>query len=361
MLLKSRKTVIYIIAAILILTTVLSGCGKSTQSSGENKDAAKQEKKKLIVATWGGASEKGLREILKPFEAENNVEVVFDIGNNSDRLNKLRATKGNNPQFDVALMTDCFSVMGNNEGLFEKINADNVPNLKKLYDFAVDKNGFGPSYSVVRYGMVYNADKVKEAPTSWNDLWNPAYKVSVPDITSTAGPMLLVTASKLNGGDDKNVDAGFNKMKELKPNIVNFYLSPTDLINMFERNEIVMVPFMDIFVPMLQKSGLNIKWADVKEGSFAGFNTVNIAKGTKNKELAEKLVNFMIDENTQKKIAETLFEAPTNKSTVVDENAAKNMAYGKEKVESLVLFDWDHINSVKNQWIERWNKEISNK
>lgn len=362
----NKKGLVLVISMLLVMALALTGCSgaasSNTQESENNaqgqEQTKSQEKTQLVIATWGGASETGLREIVKPFEAEYNVEVVFDIGNNSDRLNKLRANKGN-PVVDIALMTDCFSVMANEEGIFDTINPENVPNLKKLYDFAIDKDGFGPAYSVVRYGMVYDSEVVKKTPTSWEDLWNNDYKLSIPDITSTAGPMLLVTASKLNGGDDHNIDPGFEKMAQLKDHIVNFYLSTTDVISMFERKEIAMSPFMDIFVPIMQQSGLPIKWADVKEGSFAGFNTVNITKGTKNKELAEKFVNFMLDENTQKQIAEILFEAPVNKNTVVDESIAQHMAYGQEKVDQLVFFDWSHINSVKNEWIERWNKEIS--
>jgi len=356
----NKKNLVFLVSMLLVLAMLLTGCGNSASSNSQEGESSNnsREKTQLVLATWGGASEKGLREIVKPFEEEYNVEIVFDIGNNSDRLNKLRANKGN-PVVDVALMTDCFSVIANEEGLFDTINPENVPNLKNLYDFAIDKDGFGPAYSVVRYGIVYDSEAVKETPTSWEDLWNPEYKLSIPDITSTAGPMLLVTASKLNGGDDRNIDPGFGKMAGLKDNIVNFYLSPTDVVAMFERKEIAMSPFLDIYVPTMQQSGLPIKWADAKEGSFAGFNTVNITKGTKNKELAEKFVNFMLDENTQKQIAEILFEAPTNKNAVVDESIAQHMAYGPEKVKQLVFFDWSYINSVKNEWIERWNKEIS--
>lgn len=314
----------------------------------------------LVVATWGGASEKGLTEIVKSFEEENNVDIVFDIGNNSDRLNKIRATK-DNPVIDVALMTDCFTVIGNEEGLFEKVNSKKVPNIDKLYDYAKDANGFGPAYSVVSYGIVYNTELVENAPTSWADLWDPAYenKIGIPDITGTAGPMLLVTAAELNGGSMEDIDAGFEKMTELKPNIFNFYTSVSDVITMFERGEIVMAPFMDIFVPIMHFSALPVDLAVLDEGNFAGYNNVNIVKGTKNMDMAEKFVNFMLDANTQTQIAEILFEAPTNVDVVVEEANAKYMSYGQEQIDSLGMFDWSYINAVKSEWIERWNKEIT--
>lgn len=344
---SKKLTKIFLLIAIGIFVLAFTGC----QPKGPTQ---------LVVATWGGSSEKGLTEIVKTFEEENNVDIVFDIGNNSDRLNKIRATK-DKPVIDVALMTDCFSVMGNEEGLFEKINTKNVPNAEKLYDYALDKNGYGPAYSVVSYGLVYNKDLVDEAPTSWADLWNPAYenKVCIPDITSTAGPMLLVTAANMNGGSMEDIDAGFEKMNELKPNIFNFYTSVSDVITMFERGEIVMAPFMDIFVPIMHFSDLPVELAVLEDGNFAGYNTVNIIKGTKNKEMAEKFVNFMLEANTQAQIAEKLFEAPTNKDVEISEDGAKYMSYGSDKIESLIMFDWSYINNIKPEWIERWNKEIT--
>ena len=348
---KNTKKILYMITAMLVLALAVTGCGQSAQDTPEKKQ-------QLVISTWGGASETGIREIAKAFAEENNVELIFDTGNNSDRLNKIRATKGN-PQIDIALLSDTFADIGNEEGLFDTIDVEKVPNLEKLYDFALEKDGYGPAYSVTRWGIVYDADEVEKAPTSWNDLWDPAYKgkVAIPDMTSTAGPMFLITAAELNGGDAYNTDPGFEKIKEMQePKI---YVGHSDVLNMFERKEIAMTVFMDIFVPGLQEAGLPIEWADAEEGSFAVFNTINITKGTKNKELAEKFVNFMLSEEAQKKMSETLFEAPVNKETVVDEEIAKDMAYGPEKVDSLIIFDREHLNNMKNEWIEKWNKEIA--
>jgi putative spermidine/putrescine transport system substrate-binding protein len=343
-----RKTrIIAVLMLVALCGFVIAGC----QAKGPTQ---------LVVATWGGSSEKGLTEIVKSFEEENNVDIVFDIGNNSDRLNKIRATK-DSPVIDVALMTDCFSVMGNDEGLFEQVDVANVPNIEKLYDYAVDPSGFGPAYSVVSYGIVYNTEMVDQAPTSWADMWDPAYEnlICIPDITSTAGPMLLVTAAQMNGGSMEDIDAGFEKMEELKPNIFNFYTSVSDVITMFERGEIAMAPFMDIFVPIMHFSDLPVEIAVLEDGNFAGYNTVNVVKGTENKEIAEKFVNFMLEAETQAQIATALFEAPTNVDVEVSEAGAKYMSYGPEKMESLVMFDWSYINDIKPEWIERWNKEIT--
>jgi len=355
---KIVKKTTGIFTAILALSLIVTGCG--SQGSSSDASNGNQQPKELVVATWGGSYEKGLAEIVKPFEEQYNCKVILDIGNNADRLNKLRAQKGN-PQIDVAFMTDYFAAKANAEGIFDKINPDNIPNLKNVYDFAVNKDNFGPAYCVASYGIAYNTEEVSEAPDSWMDLWDPQYKdnISIADISGTSGVMMLAMAARLNGADEHNIDVGFEKIKELKPNIVNYYVGTSDVLNMFERKEIVMSPFMDIFMPDLKKSGLPIEWALPKEGGWAVINTLNVTKGSKNKELAEQFINFMLDENTQKQIAETIFDGPVNVNTKLDPDLAETLTYGKEKIESLIVFDWDYINSVMDEWVERWNKEIT--
>jgi putative spermidine/putrescine transport system substrate-binding protein len=320
------------------------------------------QKQQLVISCWGGSSEKNLSAVSKAFEDANNVELVYDVGNNSDRLNKLRAQK-NDPEIDVAFLTSSFSAIGNQEGLFEKVSVKDVPNINDLYDFAKSKTGYGPTYSVTSYGLFYDTQKVSPPPTSWNDLWDPKYagKISVADITGTSGPLLLVEASAMASGDRYNIDAGFKKMAQLKPSIFNFYLSSSDVATMFERGEIVMVPFADMFLKALQDSGLHVAMVVPKEGSFATPATINIVKGTKNLALAEKYVNFILGADTQARIAAVMSESPVNRKTVLSPEVAKYLIYGEAAVKKLLTFDDDFINNNKAAWIERWDKEISNK
>ncbi|GHU50185.1 hypothetical protein FACS1894127_5010 [Clostridia bacterium] len=174
-----KNTTNKILAATLalVLTIGLSACANGSSpanvAGGDESNpssVASGEKRTLAVATWGGASETGLRTIVGPFEAANNCEVVFDIGNNADRYSKLLANR-NSPIVDVALFSDTFSDLGNAEGLFEKVTREEVPNIANLYSFGPNKDGFGPGYSVVRYGIMYNHDKISNPPVSYKELF----------------------------------------------------------------------------------------------------------------------------------------------------------------------------------------------
>ena len=50
-----------------------------------------------------------------------------------------------------------------------------------------------------------------DAPTSWADLWDPKFKgkLAMPDLTASGSYQVLVMAAKINGGDENNIDPGF--------------------------------------------------------------------------------------------------------------------------------------------------------
>ena len=86
--------------------------------------------------------------------------MVDPTSGNGDRLNKLMAEQ-NDPTADVALLTKSFAQTGNEAGLFEKIDTNIVTSIGDLYDIAVNADGYGPCYSLCRYGIMYNADALR--------------------------------------------------------------------------------------------------------------------------------------------------------------------------------------------------------
>ena len=74
----------------------------------------------------------------------------------------------NDPTADVALLTKSFAEVGIQADLFEKVDTGVVTSLGNLYDFAQDKNGYGPCYSVCRYGIMYDAAALKKAGVEMN-------------------------------------------------------------------------------------------------------------------------------------------------------------------------------------------------
>lgn len=337
---------------------------ESTDSSAETETTQDFGGAELVVATWGWAGT-SLKTLSEDFEKQYNCTIVVDpTSGNGDRINKLMAEK-DDPTADVAMLSKSFAQTGNSEGLFEKIDTNVVTSLGDLYDIAVDADGYGPCYSLDRYGIMYNADALEQAglpaPTSYEDLFDDQYAhmVALPDMTSTAGPYLLVALAEDLGGSQEDVTPAMELMQEKKDNIDLWYTTTSDVVNAFTTGEANIAVFMDIYMPSLTESGLNMVWTDASEGSFSAPATVNVVKNCKNPELAQLYVEYLISESTQNKIAEVMNEAPVNKNATMDDSLKSYLAFGEESMNALKEFDESYIAENKEAWIDTFQRTVN--
>ena len=127
-------------------------------------------------------------------------------------------------------------------------------------------------------------------------------------------------------------------MQEKKDNIVGYYSASSDVVNAFTTGEASITVFMDINMPGLIDAGLDMKWVDAKEGSFAAPATINVVKGCQNPELAQLFVEYMCSEATQNIVAEAMNEAPVHKNATMSEELQVYLAYGEEAMLALKEF-----------------------
>lgn len=342
-------------------TTAAAGSAEESQAENDTQAAGGDfEGVELVVATWGWTAA-SVKELAADFEKQYGCTILIDeTAGNSDRLNKIMAQK-DNPEIDVALMTKNFADIGNKEGLFEKIDTDVVKSLDNLYDFAKDPDGYGPCYSLVRYGIMYDTDVVTEVPGSYVDLFDDKYAgmVSLPDMTSTAGPYMLVAMAEALGGGDEGIEAAFQLMTEKKDNIASWYTTSSEVQQGFTTGEVAITVFMDMNMPTLTDSGVNMAWTDAEEGSFAAAASINVVKDCKNPELAQLFVEYMLSDEIQSKVAESLSEAPTSKNADMPEEMKVYLAYGEDSMDALKTFDEDYISEHKQEWVDRFQREVA--
>lgn len=316
------------------------------------------EAKTLTISWWGFNGEKLDQYIVKPFQEKCGCELVFETGNNADRLNKIKIRGG--AGVDVAYFTDSFSQIGIEDGLFQKIDPAKVPNLAGLHDIAKDpQGGYGPAYTIGRVGIVYDEAKVNPPITSWNDLWRDDLKsaVSLPGITTTAGPMVVMLAGQKAGTDAfENADPAFVEIEAIKPNVVKNYNTGSEMINLFSTGEITVSLAQDFVLGQLKAAVPTIKWADLSDGAIATLNTVNIPTGAAEVDLAHEFINFILDPAIQQVLAENGVDAPVAKSVELTPDQAAQWTYGEEMIAGLKRVDYAKLNAAKGGWVERWNE-----
>jgi putative spermidine/putrescine transport system substrate-binding protein len=324
--------------------------------------AAAQDKKTLVISWWGFNGDKMQKLLIEPFKAECKCEVVFETGNNADRLNKIKIRGGSG--VDVVYLTDAYSQLGIKEGLFLKLDRAKIPNLNGIYDIAKDpQGGYGPAYTMGRIGIIYDASKVKPPITSWNDIWRSDLKaaVSLPGVTTTAGPAMVVIAGNKAGSDALvNADAAFKALEALKPNVVKNYNTGSELVNLYSTGEITTSVAQDFTLGQVQKAVPGAVWADLKEGDIATLNTINIAKNAAQPELAYQFINFLLKPDIQQALGAAGVDAPVAKDAKLSPAEAKQWVYGAEMVSKLKTLDYDKLNAAKGDWTDRWNEIFAN-
>ena len=319
--------------------------------------AAAAQAETLTISWWGYNGDKLNANIIEPFKEICGCDVVFETGNNADRLGKLTARGGKG--VDVIYLTDSYSQLGIESGIFQEIDRERIPNVEKLYDIAQAPQGdYGPAYTVGRAGIVYDSEKV-EPITSWGDLWREdlASSVSLPGITTTAGPMVVVMAGKHAGVDAyEDADGAFAAIEELKPNTVKNYNTGSEMVNLISTGEASVAIAQDFTLRSLKEAVPSMTWAELEDGDIATLNTINIPTGAENVDLAYEFINFVLSSEIQQVNAEQGVDAPVNTEVELTPEQASIWTYGPDAIAALNRMDYAKMNAAKTDWIDRWNE-----
>ncbi|SHF42814.1 putative spermidine/putrescine transport system substrate-binding protein [Seinonella peptonophila] len=349
------------VALLSMLVVIIAGCQPAQLKQGGNESSSKE----LTIAIFGGSWGDAIKEnIVKPFEKEHGVKVNLVEGTSTVTISKLKQEK-NSPTIDIALMDSGISELSFHEGLVEVLDASKLTNAKDLIPLGLQKSGDKPYGVVLGYwglGIAYNPTKVKEAPTSWLDLWKSEYqnKVTIPTPETTGGLPLLQKMAELNGGSTDKINKGFEKIKSL--NTVAYFNGSGAASNLFQSGEVIIGAHYGGPVWALKDQGVPIEFIIPKEGVLGAGSYWHLVKGSSKKELAMKFLDKAISVDAQKGIADQLYLAPVNKKVKLSEETASKMPYGKNgSIDDIVFPNYEEINKYRNAWNDQWNKEIGKK
>ncbi|CAH8247500.1 spermidine/putrescine ABC transporter substrate-binding protein [Paenibacillus melissococcoides] len=290
-----------VLAGVLTISA-LAGCSAS-------KDT-------LNLYTW---ADNFNPEMIEKFESENNVKVNMAVfANNEELLAKIKAGGAN---YDLIQPSDYMVASMIKQDLLETINKDNIPNFQYVVDRfknpAYDPNS---EHSIIYMwgvtGIAYNKKHIAEAPTSWADLWKDEYKgkVLLLDDNREIIGMALKKAGKSNSTDNEaDINAAADDLRKLVPNVVAFDTDNIKQKMIQEEGWIGTVWSGD--AAFIAAENPDIAYVIPQEGSTIFADTYAIPKGAKNKELAEKFINFMLDpENSAKNYEFVGYSNPVTKA-----------------------------------------------
>jgi putative spermidine/putrescine transport system substrate-binding protein len=336
----------------------VGGAGALAASTIFSPAVVRAQSRELVVG--GAASHKSwVEEHVAPlFEKKYNAKLTFEGTRSLVNLEKMQ--KNQDRQYlSVVQMDDPVMILAVREKLLEPLTPSKVPNLAKLKPGTVHLDGQWANYLQPWQGIAYNTQVMKTPPTSWADAFDPKFKgrVIIPSLQNTEGLPNLFMAAHLATGKPmaeamRDVDAGFKKLVSLKPNLLTVYNQMPQAFSLLEQGEAHMiVGALSSFALARKADGAPLALAAPKEGIFPVPSGIAVVKGGPNQELAYAYVNELCGAEVQSKIAPPTFAYPTN----VDVSPPPGMPTGV----TIHNFDWAFVADNRNDWVKRWDREMS--
>jgi len=305
-------------------SSLLAACGSdsSTTSTSSNAGPPTNVSGTINALCWEGYTDPAWT---KQFTKETGVTVKSTfIGSNDELVAKLR---GAPEQYDLVSPSSDTTQILIDAGQVRTIDLNQVPNAKTTFNFfqtAPAVNVGGKLYGVpVAWGfipLIYDADKIKTTPTSWNDLWSPAYKNEVSVWQDIA--LIYTTAIQLGYKNvytlnDTQLEAIKTKLIAQKPNIRKYWTTAGELANLFANNEVTIgMSFGGVTVTQLQSQGRNVKEVIPVEGATSWFDNWMIPVKSQNPNAALAYINYFHKPATQKQFAKITDYGITNQNAV---------------------------------------------
>lgn len=265
----------------------LAGCG--TGASGENGE--------VIVYNWGEYMDP---DVLAMFEEETGIKVVYDeFETNEIMYPKIEAGAS---EYDVICPSDYMIQKLIENDLLAELNFDNIPNAKanigaQYWSQAQEfdpENKYSVPYCWGTVGILYNKTMVEEPVDSWSILWNEKYKDNILMQDSVRDAFMV--ALKLNGysmnsTDTAELEAARDSLIGQKP-LVQAYVIDQVRDKMIGGEAAIGVIYSGEAI-FTQRENPDLEYVIPKEGTNVWIDSWVVTKDSRNKENAEKFIDFM--------------------------------------------------------------------
>jgi putative spermidine/putrescine transport system substrate-binding protein len=306
----------------------------------------------------GGPASPGLQDVLFPLiERKHGMKILFEGSNSLINLEKIRSNRAR-PTMTVTLIDDPVMILAERERLITPLRGLAIPNLADIRADSKPRDAMWVNWCQPMSSIAYNTREMRRAPASYAECWDRQYRdrLILISMRITQAIVPLLAATQLATGKPlseclREADAGFEKLRELRPNILQVTSNTPQAQQLLETGEIAMFLSPDTRSVLFRKQqGAPVDQALPREGCVAMPAGVAMVANGPNPELGMKFINELLDPETQAVIARTFYSNPTNTKAARPANL---------NFPELVVLDWEYFADNRNRWIERFEREVA--
>jgi spermidine/putrescine-binding protein len=344
----------------LLLLLLVSACVLGTNSCTRHKT--------LSLLVWEGYADPSF---IRGFEEKCGCKVQASYMGSSDELMaKLRG--GSAANYDVISPSSDVASNITTSQLAAPLDLRKFPNyeflspqLRNMPLVKADGKIYGLPFMWGPNPLLYDTTAFPAPPQSWAALWDPKLKnkISVWDDLST-----VYMAAQVLGYDKPNPSALYNlndeqlanvkkKLLELKPNIRKMWTQGGELTNLFEQHEVVAAMGWPLMTNQLRERKFPIGETIPSENTTGWIDHLMITSASRNKELAEQFLAYMIEAKTQKEVADVTGYTPANAQSARLMSPEQRKALHLDDVENYQkhIYFWQNV-PRRAKYNEVWNE-----
>lgn len=317
---KRLITVLLLLCTLSMLLPLFSACAES------------DEVVTLYVYNWGeyiSDGSEGSYDTNAEFEkwyAANNpgkkVKVNYStFSSNEDMYAKLVSGAA---VYDVVIPSDYMVARLIDEGMLRKLNKENINGLENIdlsaiidtaYPYYDPTGEYSVPYTYGTVGIIYNSEMVKDADLgSWDLMWNKDYQGNIlqfnnpRDAFATAQFLL---GQSINSEDEAEWRAALEKLLEQKEIVQGYVMD--EIFNKMQNGSAAIAPYYagDFFVMYDSNDKLDFFYPEEDTNVFV--DAMCVPTTSKNPEVAEKYIEFMLTRDAAVANAEYICYASPNK------------------------------------------------
>jgi spermidine/putrescine transport system substrate-binding protein len=241
--------------------------------------------------------------VIQKFEKEYNVRVIIDeYASNEEMYTKLKTGASG---YDLVFPSQDYTAIMIKQGMFEKIDKSLIPNLSNIDPAALEKAIYDPTmeYSIPYYwgaaGIIVNTAKVPNFDESWSIFGRSDLKgrmTMLDDMREVMGDALVHLGYSVNTKNPVEIEAARSLINyQWKPNLTKFDAEAFG--KGYANGEFWVVQgYAEVVYEEIadnEQLKKDTYFFIPPQGGPAYLDSMCILKGSKNREMAHKFINFI--------------------------------------------------------------------
>ena len=339
-----KKVFAISMAGLTAASALLSGCGASGNTGASGTDSAASgsaDGGELYVYNWGEYIDE---DVISQFEEETGITVVYDLFETNEEMYPVIEAGAVN--YDVVCPSDYMIQKMRENDLLAELNFDNIPNIDQIDPAYMEmsqafdpENKYSVPYCWGTVGILYNTRLLDElgvpAPTKWTNLWDERLSGEILMQDSVRDAFMVALKKdgySMNSESKDELEQAKQELIDQKP-LVQAYVIDQVRDKMIGGEAAVGVIYsgeMLYIQDEVANLGLDydLEYVIPEEGTNLWLDSWVIPKNAKNKENAEKWIDFMCRPEIAKANFEYITYPTPNKGAfeLLDEDMQNNKA-----------------------------------